>query len=212
MYVLFLTGRKLLTVMTEREFLLFYLSAAVTSGLAFVLWQLGRGSDIPAIGASGAVAAVMVLYAIHWPRDVWMIFMVIPVPVMVLVVLYAILDLHPILLEMGQGVRSDNVAHMAHLGGMAFAALYHHFHWRLEPLVERIDLAQMKKWFKRKPKLRVHRSSSDDDATSSQNLQAQVDALLEKIHLLGEGSLTPAEREVLNTASRQLRDRRGDRA
>src|SRR5262249_36864532 len=51
----------------SREFLLFYLTAAVVAALAFVGMDLYTGSTSPGIGASGAVMAVMMLYTMHFP-------------------------------------------------------------------------------------------------------------------------------------------------
>src|SRR5262249_54483857 len=53
----------------SREFLLFYLTAAVVAGLAFVGLDMWTGSSTPGIGASGAVLAVTMLYALHFPRE-----------------------------------------------------------------------------------------------------------------------------------------------
>src|SRR5436190_17895336 len=101
LYVLYLAGQKLLSNHTQKEFLLFYLVSGFVAGVAFLLWQLGRGNDAAAVGASGSVAAVLTLYALYWPHDRWLIFYVLPVPVIVLVVLSAALDLYPILRELG---------------------------------------------------------------------------------------------------------------
>jgi membrane associated rhomboid family serine protease len=209
MYVLFMAGRKLLNLYSSREFLWFYLAAGFVSGIAFLFWQLLRGHESSAIGASGGVSAVMVLYALHWPRDVWMIFGLIPVPVMVLVILAGILDLYPILAEIGMGARPDGVAHMAHLGGMLFAFLYYQGQWRLEGLFGNLQFSNLRRKMRRRPKLKLHRPSEPASNLDPRELQARVDQLLEKIHTEGEHSLTDADREVLNTASRLLRRRRG---
>jgi len=208
MYVLFIAGRRLLSMYSPREFVLFYLSAGVLSGVAFVAWQLLRGHQNPAIGASGAVAAVMVLYAMYHPREVWMIFGVIPVPVMVLVGLAAVLDLYPILAEMGEGHPQDGIAHAAHLGGMLFGFLYYKGQWRLEDLLPNMKRGRLRQALRRKPPLRVHRPEDDADPIDTEELQERVDGLLEKIHTEGEQSLTEEDRKILNTASRILRDRR----
>ena len=51
-----------------REFVLFYLTAAMASGLAFLGLSWLQGDPTPAIGASGAVMAIMASYAIFFPR------------------------------------------------------------------------------------------------------------------------------------------------
>src|SRR5262249_27793551 len=51
-----------------REFLSFYLVSAVVGAVAFVLAWVGRLQEgFLCLGASGAVTAVMVLFALHYP-------------------------------------------------------------------------------------------------------------------------------------------------
>src|SRR2546429_644956 len=65
-----------------REFLAIYLVSAVAGGLAFTLAPLaGLGaSNSDCIGASGAVTAVLVLCACHFPNRIIYLFMFLPVP------------------------------------------------------------------------------------------------------------------------------------
>lgn len=210
MFILFMTGKKLLTYYSQREFLTFYLTAGVLSGLAFVVWQLTRGNRAGAVGASGAVSAALMLYALHWPREIWLIFGIIPIPVMVVVILRIALDLHPMLGQLSGKLPPDGVAHAAHLGGMAFAFLYYQMNWRLEGILDVFKFGKLR--LKPRPKLKVHRPAESSASMDPAELQDQVDRLLEKIHLEGEQSLSDAEREVLNTASRILRNRRGTKA
>jgi membrane associated rhomboid family serine protease len=116
-----------------REFLLFYLAAAVFAGLTYVGVELATGSRIPAIGASGAVMAVVMLYAMHFPREpiriIWF-----SVEMRWLVLFYLIWDLHPVLLALAGDRIFTGVASAAHLGGLAFGFVYAKFDWRLEPI------------------------------------------------------------------------------
>lgn len=205
LYVLYIAGQKLLTNHTEKEFLLFYLASGIVAGIAFVIWQFARHSEAGVVGASGSVAAVLTLYALYWPRDRWLIFYIIPVPVMVLVILSAVFDLHPILLELGGNPPASRIAHMAHLGGMVFALAYYKLGWRFEPLLGDLSVKSIKRRFKRRPNLRVHQPVAEE---SRFDMQARMDELLEKISREGESSLTSEERETLNQISRQLRTRK----
>src|SRR5204862_5801370 len=69
MLCLYWFGCALEAMYGSREFLCFYLTAAVASGLTFVGLDLYTGSTVPAVGASGAVIAVMMLYTWHYPRE-----------------------------------------------------------------------------------------------------------------------------------------------
>jgi membrane associated rhomboid family serine protease len=212
MFILYMTGKKLLTYYSQREFLTFYLTAGALSGLAFVIWQLMRGDRAGAVGASGAVSAAMMLYALHWPREIWLIFGIIPIPVIVIVILKIALDLHPMLGQLSGKLAPDGVAHSAHLGGMAFAFLYYQMNWRLEGLLDFFRLGKLRLRWRPRTKLKVHRPTEPSASMDPAALQEEVDRLLEKIHLEGEQSLSDAERDVLNTASRILRNRRGTKA
>ena len=117
-----------------REFLLFYLAAAVFAALAFIGVELVTKSSIPAIGASGAVMGVVMLYAMHFPREpirvIWF-----EVEMRWLVLFYLIWDLHPVLLALAGDRFFTGVASAAHLGGLAFGFIYAKLDWRLEPMV-----------------------------------------------------------------------------
>ncbi len=211
MYLLFLTGRRLIDVYSEREFLIFYLVAGVLSGIAFLLWSAIMRDFRPAIGASGAVSAVMVCYAMRWPEDRWYFFYVIPIKAIWMVGILAAMDAYPLLMGLGGGGGHSNVAHSAHLGGMLFGFLYARNHWQLEPLLDRVTFSNP---LKRRPKLRVvrdHDEPSHPELRPRRNeaqLQSRLDELLAKITEQGQASLTESERNELNEASRYFRERR----
>ena len=211
MYLLFLTGKRLLDVYTEREFLIFYLLAGVLSGIAYLFWGLAMQDYRPAIGASGAVCAVMVSYAMRWPDDQWTFFFVIPVKAIWLAAITAIMDVYPLLLELGGNAPLSGTAHSAHVGGMLFGYLYARHHWQLEPLFDRFSLSNP---LKRRPQLRVVRDTDEPShpelrpRRSEAQLQLRLDELLAKITEQGQASLTESERDELNEASRYFRERR----
>ncbi len=211
MYLLFLTGKRLLDVYTEREFLIFYLLAGVLSGIAYLGWGLAMQDYRPAIGASGAVCAVMVSYAMRWPDDQWTFFFVIPVKAIWLAAITAIMDIYPLLLELGGNAPLSSTAHSAHVGGMLFGYLYARHHWQLEPIFDRFSFSNP---LKRRPHLRVVRDTDEPShpelspRRSEAQLQFRLDELLAKITEQGQASLTESERNELNEASRYFRERR----
>src|SRR6202011_117913 len=70
-----------------KEFLATYLTSAVLGGLAFVLaWKIMPQQGQYCIGASGAVMAVLVLCAIHYPSRIIYLFFFLPVPIWVFVI------------------------------------------------------------------------------------------------------------------------------
>lgn len=195
-------GKVLEQMYGGRELLLFYLSAAVLSGLAFVGMGLATGDPTPAIGASGSVMALMMLYALHFPRQRIYLFFILPIEIRWLVLLYFIYDLHPVLLALsGTGV-DTGVAHAAHLGGMIFGFLYYHRQIRLEPLWKR--LTQRRKKPRPKPMVDApggmpiplaYRPSTPQDE--------EMDRILEKVFDEGLHRLAEKELEFLESASEQ---------
>ncbi|MCI0359400.1 MAG: rhomboid family intramembrane serine protease [Planctomycetaceae bacterium] len=198
MLALFWFGVTLETMYGQREFLLFYLAAAVVSGIAHVALGLLTGSGAAAIGASGAVMAVLMLYAIHYPRHTIRIFWFFPLEVRWIVVLYVIYDLHPLLLALAGDELYSNVAHAAHLGGLAFGFVY----WKLD--------LQLERYWDKLPKLsgagtRRRQTIAPIRRSAEQQQDQDVDEILRKIADSGEASLTDQERRTLQRAAERYK-------
>jgi membrane associated rhomboid family serine protease len=206
MLLLFWFGRTLELMYGSREFLLFYFTSAVAGGIAYVGMDLYTGSNVPAIGASGAVMAVMMLYTVHFPRETILVFYVIPVEMRFLMALYAMWDLHPILLILAGDPVWTGVAHAAHLGGLVFGFLYGHYTWRLERLGDRFSGLSV--GTKSRPRLRILHPEPPE--TRSYPDARRLDEVLEKISSRGQDSLTEEERTILRAASEKLRTRARD--
>src|SRR5262245_51700422 len=102
-----------------------YLAAYLATGLVGTLafWAFGGDSDIPAVGASGAISGVLGVYLIAFPRNrVRLLFflgfvIVGRCPAWILLGLWFLVqDVVPVVF--GEGL-ADGVAHTAHLGGFA---------------------------------------------------------------------------------------------
>jgi membrane associated rhomboid family serine protease len=124
MYILWMFGRLVEPICGSREFLAFYLSSIVVSGLCFLAIHLVNPLTY-AVGASGGVMAVVVLTAMHYPRLTVLVMFILPIELRWLAIIVVALDVTGTL----QG--DANVAHSAHLGGAAFGFLYQYFHWRI---------------------------------------------------------------------------------
>ena len=104
----------------SKEFLLFYLLCGIFCGAAsLAVYALTGAWQILLVGASGAVYAVLLLFAVIFPRSTVFIFGLIPVPAPLLVVIYAGIEIYDQLFGMRQGI-----AHLAHLSGFAAAWIY----------------------------------------------------------------------------------------
>ena len=122
---LFFFGFSVEKAIGSKEFLLFYLLSGIFCGLvSFTAYYLSALSgNIMAyyyslLGASGAIYAVLLAYAVIFPRNMIFIFGILPLPAPILVIVYAVIDFG------GQFIGSSNVAHLAHLSGFVFAWFY----------------------------------------------------------------------------------------
>jgi membrane associated rhomboid family serine protease len=119
MLFLWVFGNNVEDFLKPVKFILFYLLAALASGFAQVLTNLG--SEVPAIGASGAVAGVLGAYFVLYPRAkvnvlvpiifIWTILQLSAFVVLGLWFLYQFL------------VPQPGVAWQAHAGGFIFGAI-----------------------------------------------------------------------------------------
>jgi hypothetical protein len=198
---LFFLGRDIEDVYGTKEFFRVYLAMIVFGG---VVWAAagklqGAPEGLGAVGASGAVAGVVVLYALNFPRRMLALFFVIPVPAWLAGVLLVAYD------AFGAVARSGSrVAYAVHLGGAAAALIYYGLGVNFGRWLPRFSLQRLRP----RPKLRVHAPEDEKEKEKEQDLSEEVDRILEKISREGEASLTRQERRTLETASRQYQKRR----
>lgn len=196
-------GRELEALHGSREFLIFYLIAGFLSSLAWALVTIATAPDQPAmmLGASGAVMAVTVLYTLYNPRHPILMFGFFPIEMRWWVLIYLGADFYLLL-----GPNYTPIAHVAHLGGAAFAVIYKYADLRVGRLFARRLV---------RPRLRVHRPEPEPEvelpqpSSLDEALEHRMDEVLAKIAREGPQSLTDQERQILDEASRRLRNRRG---
>ncbi len=217
MLTLYWFGRVVEQTYGSREFLAFYLTAGVVAYLGnFAAHAAGLTMPARALGASGAVTAVLVLFALNFPRQQIMLFFVIPVPAWGLVLLYVGLD---VLGLMGAG--KGGIGYLVHLCGAAFAFAYFAGGWRLT--VFGTGPRQSETRERPRPRLRVIPADDEDageatpleprqkagpSAASSEQLEARLDQVLEKVSRQGQEGLTAEERGILFRASEIYKNRR----
>ncbi len=104
----------------SKEFLLFYLLCGTVCGAASLgIYVLTGYWGIVLVGASGAVYAVLLLFAVIFPRSSVFIFGLIPVPAPLLIIIYAGIAVFDEVFGLKAGV-----AHLTHLSGFAAAWIY----------------------------------------------------------------------------------------
>lgn len=201
--MLFVFGRAVESRMGSGKFLLYYLVCGVGAAL-FSLGLSGIMSVHPFVGASGAVLGVGLAFAMYWPDAEVLVFPIpFPITARTLVTVLVGLDVLFALLTPG-----DGVAHLAHVGGVAFGYLF----FRVQSLsrrspaappreVERVVMVQSgsSEPERRTPTTPIRpRRRIDADPVA-----AEVDRVLDKISEKGIESLTPAERRFLDEVARK---------
>jgi membrane associated rhomboid family serine protease len=167
MLFLWLFGRQVEEDLGPREYLIFYLAAAVVAGFAFVaidvvfvhpFWPAGATPGGSVVGASGAVMAVLLLAACARPRQTVYLMLVVPVPIWLMVALYVVIDANG-LLQLMRWKESGGVAVAAHLGGALFGFLYYRNGWKLAGLLDWVRMPG-----RSRPRLRLYREDDDGPA------------------------------------------------
>lgn len=194
MLMLFFLGVPVEQKYGKAEFTKFYLLAIVFSGLVWLLAKIAGGTPQMAVGASGAVVAVVILFVLNYPKQKLLLMGIIPMPAWVLGLFMVGIDLFNSL-----GGSDSRIAFEAHLAGALFAALYFYGRWSFDW----IRLGKMGNRFAGKPNLKVHSPDEGDP-----DLAREADAILDKLHREGESSLTRKERKTLEKFSRNVRKNR----
>jgi membrane associated rhomboid family serine protease len=217
MFTLWFLGRQIEFKLGRAEFLRFYLSAIVlaslgwyfvtliaeqpptTSQLVAAGWDSAVRAPIPrAVGASGGVVAVLILFAFSYPKQPISIWGVFDVPAWLVGVFVVGSDILGAI-----GRPEAGIAFSAHLTGAAYAAAYHRFHWNLAFLAAPFAGIDWRR-IGRRSKLKVHRPPASND----DKLAEQADRVLDKLHREGEASLTAKERRTLEAYSKKVRNKR----
>lgn len=223
MYTLWIFAPRLEALWGTKGFALFY----VWCGLGGAVFHAAFGGGSPMIGASAAVYGTMLAFALQWPKDEIYLFAVLPMRVLTLVALVVAIDLLRGVLGGGP------TAYFAHLGGVAFAFLYvkrpqqmsvDQLRQRVSPAPDvgddispraaprtsrsrnRDEVDEIVAQSKAAIGKRTPRANADKPQPSAGESHAgDLDRVLDKISRHGLNSLTPAEKRLLEEASRQLR-------
>ncbi len=124
MWVLFIFGDNVEDRMGSARYLVFYLLGGIAAALmeTFIL----PSSNVPMIGASGAIAGVLGAYLVLYPLarvaslvPILFIFTIIEIPAVIFLLFWLVLQLFSGWLTLG-GSTGSGIAWWAHVGGFAF--------------------------------------------------------------------------------------------
>ena len=127
MFVLYSFGRVVESVLGSYRFLKFYIIAGIISSLshAVVSRYLLNEASIPALGASGAISGVILLFALMFPKEKLYILGIVPLPAIWGAILFVGLDLWGLFSQFEGG--GFPIGHGAHLGGALTGFIYYLF-------------------------------------------------------------------------------------
>lgn len=117
---LFFFGTQVERRLGSWEFLLYYLLSGTLAGIAsFVLYAMTGAWQVVLIGASGAVFALLLAFAVLYPQAMVYVYGLIPIRAPLMVAGYTVIEL----VSMLAGARSS-VAHLTHLAGFVAGMAY----------------------------------------------------------------------------------------
>jgi len=180
-------GRRVEEVLGTKRFTMLYVCGGLAAGVSYCVFRVFEPSNSSVVGASGAVMAVTVAFAVLFPNARLYVMLFLPMKAKHLAILLVTIDL-----VSGIKGSSGDIAHAAHLGGALFGFLF----LKLAPLAQAASSDHATKKLKRR-------------LEGVQKEKAQVDEILDKINRDGMGSLTKAERTFLMEASKHYRERSG---
>jgi len=127
MWFLYIFGDNVEARLGGARYLIFYLLSGVAA--VFLQTYLLSSSNVPMIGASGAIAGVLGAYLISFPRSriaslvpILFIFTIVEIPAAIFLILWFIAQLYSGLFAM-QGAAASGIAWWAHIGGFVFGVL-----------------------------------------------------------------------------------------
>jgi membrane associated rhomboid family serine protease len=129
MLALFIFGSQVERQMGSKEFLVYYLLTGFLAGLfSFVVYWFTGADRVFLLGASGALFAVQLAYAVFFPNSLVYLWGILPLRAPVMVLGFTALELF-----FSVSRRDSGVAHLTHLAGFAFGWIYFLARFRINP-------------------------------------------------------------------------------
>ena len=209
MIFLYFAGLMFLRYFSSSRLLYTYVLGGVLGGLfqiiAYSVFPALQGVPSYVLGASGSVMAIFMAVAFYRPMEEVLLFGVFRLKMIFIAGGFILIDL----MRLGT---MDNVAHFAHLGGIAFGI------WSIQKLnhphnvitwLQRL-IENLRRSLKKQPKMKVRKGGKPDYNTRSDDefkdyqkaKQEEIDAILDKISKSGYDSLTKKEKETLFNQSK----------
>ena len=186
MFVLWMFGSELENAWGRKNFLKYYFMTGIGAGIVTCLFNLQ--SNIPVVGASGAVYGILLAYGLSFPNRTVYLYGLIPIKSIWFVIAIGILAFFSSFQQMTQ------ISHLTHISGMAIGYIFLKRRWRLNDI-----------WFKIRKKTLEYRIQIEDVKQSKEkSLEKDIDYILDKIQKVGFKGLSDQEQNNLYSASKTL--------
>jgi len=186
MFVLWMFGSELENAWGRKNFLKYYFMTGIGAGIVTCLFNLQ--SNIPVVGASGAVYGILLAYGLSFPNRTVYLYGLIPIKSIWFVIAIGILAFFSSFQQMTQ------ISHLTHISGMAIGYIFLKRRWRLNDI-----------WFKIRKKTLEYRIQIEDVKQSKEKaLEKDIDYILDKIQKVGFKGLSDQEQNSLYNASKTL--------
>jgi membrane associated rhomboid family serine protease len=120
MLALFIFGTQVERHMGSKEFFLYYMVTGILAGIfSFAVYWFTGSYRVFLLGASGAIFAVQLAYAVLFPNAVVFLWGILPLRAPIMVLGFTAIELFSQIFGRGSGV-----AHLTHLAGFAFGWIY----------------------------------------------------------------------------------------
>jgi len=200
MFALWMFGTELEQQWGTKFFLQYYFISGVGAGILSAIVQ--PASQIPIIGASGAIYGLLLAFALMYPNRIVYLNFLFPIKVKYFVMIFAAIELFA---SMGGRSLESGVAHFTHLSGMIFGYLY--LLWRQQRYKrKRGQSGKPRKnvtfhWGNKTKDYSKKTPRSDGHLTEEQELEK----LLNKVRLNGYATLKEDEKDRLLELSEKFK-------
>ncbi|HPC36616.1 MAG TPA: rhomboid family intramembrane serine protease [Candidatus Marinimicrobia bacterium] len=213
MFVLWMFGMEIENYWGKREFYKFYFITGVGSGLITMLFS--AHSEIPVVGASGAIYGVLVAFAMLFPERYIYFYFLIPIKAKYFAIIMVVITFFS---TMSPG--TSNISHLTHLGGLAIGYLYLarykllagwrrragsvNWHWprpKVKNPFRNLRLSPRHKKTKA-PKEQIPFSYETEET-----MREELDRILDKISTAGYDRLSEQERSTLYLLSKYFAEK-----
>lgn len=180
----------------EKRFLQFYLFSGIGAGLFIALMNyyvyLRYGFSGITIGASGALYAVLLAYAMLWPDREVLLYFLFPIKIKYLLLAYGIFEFFSTLsTAAGKG---GNISHIGHIGGLAAGFLLMKIY--MKPSIRKSGSLSFIESYRKKKRLEKKQKEIGERIEAKKI----IDTLLVKIAREGMSSLSADEKKKLEWA------------